>query len=590
CMAFLYGYHDILFMRPWSLHQWRQSDCLSITYNFYKEGMHFFNPAVNWCGVEGTGKACTSECPWLYYLVACLWQIFGYHEWIYRMVDTLIAFSGLYFLFKLTKEILQDGTWSILVSLLLFTSPIFAYYANNFTTDVPSLSLALVAWYFFYKFYKEGNNKHFYKWLFFCLLAGLTKISALLSFVPVFIILPLEAFGLYQFKPEGKIFAKPMFQISSLIVFIAIIAGWTWYAISYNNTHFSAIFSTQTYPIWSCSPKEIKDVLRALFSTQLSYFMSASVFLFVLFLFFSIILVRKQVNKLLFIICCSVFAGCVVYVLLWFRVLDVHDYYLINLLVFIPCVLITFLHFLKKNHPAIFQSKALKLLAIVVFACNIYYCNSYMHARYFPESRMARSFVLDKAEIDNWSFYNKGYNAHFKALETITPYLRSIGLKREDKVVSLPDPSIDISLYLMDQKGYTEYYITDVWPKEVVQKLTDDALYPFGIGDKDQRKRMKKFIESGAKYLVLNDSALLDSVWMRPFAAKKIGEYKNVKIYDLNYHWTLNDTINLLIRDMRHTPEWFKYIAKDAQDKGIPLDTSLRRNAVWIVQHKQFKL
>ena len=590
-MAFLYGYQHIFFMRPCSVHQWRQSDCLSITYNYYTEGMHFFSPAVNWCGVDGTGKSCTSECPLLYYLMACLWQIFGYHESIYRIVDTLIAFSGLYFLFRLTKEILQDGAWSVIVALLLFTSPIFTYYANNFTTDVPALSMALIAWYFFYKFYKEGSNRYFYKWLLFCALAGLTKISALISFVPVFLIFPIEALGLYRFKEEGKIFAKPRSQLLSLAGLVVIIFAWTCYAIGYNNLHFSRIFSTQTYPIWTLSGKDFHYILRVLYNSQLAAFISAPVFLLLLSLFLCLILVRKQVHKLLFIICCSVFAGCFIYLLLWFRVLDVHDYYLINLLIFIPFVLITFLHYLKKNQPAIFQSDAVKIIAGVVFVCNVYYCSVQMRLRYYPEASLAGSFVVDVGTQSYWAGVHKDYNNHFKALETITPYLRTLGLKRTDKVISLPDPSINISLYLMDQKGYTGYDIVHAWPEDMLEQVNKKYFYPFAIGNGDKRAQVRRFIDSGGvKYLVVNDSALLDSNWIKPFVARRLGQYKNVSIFDLTYKWKLKDTLNVIVNSIKHTPSWYDYIKKDAREKGITIDSALILNAKWVVQQKQFKL
>ncbi len=590
-MSLFYGYQHIFFMRPCSVHQWRQSDCLSITYNYYKEGMHFFSPAVNWCGADSTGKSCTSECPLLYYLMACLWQIFGYHESIYRIVDTLVAFSGLYFLFKLANEILKDGAWSVMVALLLFTSPIFTYYANNFTTDVPALSLALIAWFFFYKFYKEGRNKHFYLWILFCLLAGLTKISALLSFVPIFLIFPIEAMGIYRFKAEGKVFAKPASQLIWLVGLAVIILGWTCYAIGYNNEHFSRIFSTQTYPIWTLSGKDLHYILRVFYNSQLALFISTPVFLLMMLLFLCLILVRKQVHKFLFVLCCIVFAGCFIYLLLWFSVLDVHDYYLINLLIFIPVVLITFLHYLKKNQAALFESRPVKIIAAIVFICNIYYCSVQMRLRYYPESWLAGSFIVDVGTQSYWEGFNKDYNNHFKALETITPYLRTLGLKRTDRVVSLPDPSINITLYLMDQKGYTGYDIVHAWPEDMLGQIEKKYLYPFAIGNGDKRTQMKRFIDSGrVRYLVVNDSALLDSNWIKPFIAKKLGQYKNVSIFDLTYKWKLKDTLNLIVNNIKHTPSWYDYVKKDAQQKGIPVDSSLILNARWVVQQKQFKL
>ena len=108
CVSSLYGYRDTLFLRPFSEHQWRQCDCLSIADNYYAEGMHFFSPEVHWSGNTGDGKTSTSECPLIYYTVAALWKVFGYHEFIYRLLNILIAFCGLYALFKLTPHVTHE--------------------------------------------------------------------------------------------------------------------------------------------------------------------------------------------------------------------------------------------------------------------------------------------------------------------------------------------------------------------------------------------------------------------------------------------------------------------------------------------------
>mgnify|MGYP005849226601 CR=1 FL=1 len=89
------------------------------------------------------------EFPGLYFFIALLWKLFGYHEYIFRVVNTLIAFLGLFALFRTLQMIIDNLFYSLTLSLLLFTSPIFAYYANNFLTDVPALSMALIGWYFF---------------------------------------------------------------------------------------------------------------------------------------------------------------------------------------------------------------------------------------------------------------------------------------------------------------------------------------------------------------------------------------------------------------------------------------------------------
>jgi hypothetical protein len=121
------------------------------------------------------------------------------------------------------------------------------------------------------------------------------------------------------------------------------------------------------------------------------------------------------------------------------------------------------------------------------------------------------SVVSSKSDVDYWSWYHSDYEKHFKAYETITPYLRSLGIKRTDKVLSLPDASVNISLYFMDQKGYTAFGYNDI---------------PF-----DQKILI--YIKNGVKYLIL-DSILNEKTYLKPYLKDQIGKYQNICIYKLD--------------------------------------------------------
>ncbi|HBO76234.1 MAG: hypothetical protein A2W97_11745 [Bacteroidetes bacterium GWE2_40_63] len=77
-IGFMYRYHQTLFYQPQSVHKWRQSDCASIALNYYQGGMHFFQPETHNLTSDGgiTGKAFTSEVPFLYFGVALLYNFF----------------------------------------------------------------------------------------------------------------------------------------------------------------------------------------------------------------------------------------------------------------------------------------------------------------------------------------------------------------------------------------------------------------------------------------------------------------------------------------------------------------------------------
>jgi hypothetical protein len=90
----------------------------------------------------------------------------------------------------------------------------------------------------------------------------------------------------------------------------------------------------------------------------------------------------------------------------------------------------------------------------------------------------------EESELFKYLFWDYG-NA-IKRIEEFEPVLREHGIKREELILSVPDQSFDISLYFMDQKGYTisrEHFMLD-------STVAD------------------RFIDMNLRYLVLSDTNL----------------------------------------------------------------------------------
>jgi len=183
-ICFIYNYQNIFQLRPRSIHQWRQTDCLSISINYYQNGMNFFSPEIhNLISDNKTSGKTAGEFPLLYYFIAILWKIFGVHEWIYRLVGLILVFIGLYSFFRISDYYIKDIYWSIGLSLLLFTSPIFANYGVSFLTNVSAICIVLAGWWLFLRFYISKSNRLLYLSMLLFLIAGLIKISTLISFI-----------------------------------------------------------------------------------------------------------------------------------------------------------------------------------------------------------------------------------------------------------------------------------------------------------------------------------------------------------------------------------------------------------------------
>lgn len=523
-VSFSYSYDEIVDMRPASIHQWRQCDALSFTLNYYMEDSDFLESGVHRIGKNGNGKA-ISEFPIIYYTVAKLWKLFGYHEYLFRLIDALFLFFALFLLFKFCEDILKNSVWAILITLFFFTSPILVYYGNNFMTDVPALSSAIIGWFFFWQFYKTGKNKWLFISVLFFTLGMLLKASAGISFVCAGILFLFEFFNLTKFKKGEKIFKQPWKQSLFFIIPFILIFLWYVHASRYNKENNPGLFLLGLKPIWELGQEQIDETRRSLFHELLPQYFNPNMFVVILLMFALLLLFRKKVNTILFIATVATFVGTITFLLLFYQLFDVHDYHLTNLLIFVLFVLITFFFFIKQNYPELLNNYRFKILFTVLLYYCIYNTSVLQKVKYFGES----STLLDRKQVEYWKWYHWNYKLQHKAQESITPYLRSIGINRTDYVYSTPDYSPNISLSLMDQKGWTDF------GQDEFGSTKDDF--------------MKKIITLGAKYLIVNDSTKLKEDYLQPYIKKPIGKYKNIDIFDLRSTDSLNSVNKTLMEE-----------------------------------------
>lgn len=505
-VSLLYNYHNILTHRPYSMHQWRQADCLSITTNYYSENRKFLEPAIHWVG-EKDGKT-VSECPILYYSVAQLWKIFGKHEFIIRLLNILIVFSGIFCLYKLTDGLINDKFWAFFVPLLLFTSPILAFYTNNFLADAPALGLSLIGCYFIWKGFTH-KKIHWYliSFLFFTL-CGLIKISSLILFTAILLI---HTYVTITSRNKENSWLYKWYSLLPYIVVFVIIYVWYNFARDYNSNNLSGIFLLNLFPFWEIDVETRTRIWNNLYFILLPAYFNKKMLFVVFSLFIVLCLFYKKTNKVLFHITLLVFLGITAYVFLFFQAFTVHDYYLLNLLVFVPLPLIAVIEMLKRHYPNVFNSRIIKGTALAALILLIYETAVITRMKYSTNDWLVKTnVVLTKGDVDQWTWFHSNYRERMQAYETITPYLRGLGIKRTDRVISLPDESINISLYLMNQKGFTG----------------------FGYSSMSFDEKMNFFQRYGAKYLII-DSSLHHQGFIKPYITQKIGHYRNIEIFDI---------------------------------------------------------
>jgi hypothetical protein len=447
-------YSKTFFFRPSSTHQWRQTDCLSITKNYYEEGMEFFTPRIHYQGVED-GRA-VSECPILNYTVACLWKVFGEHEFIYRLVEYLLFLLAMFALFNTVLRFTFSPVLALFTVSFPLTSPLLAYYAPNFIADVPAFSLSVLCFCFFFSFYHNKRTGYFYVALVTGTLAVLMKASALMPLSLLLFFTLADLTGLRKFLRTASLFSGKLMPAIAIVVSLAIILAWYRYALWYNSGKNNNIFLLTILPIWEAGEEELIYNLKKLFNDLFPVFLNRPMF----FLFICLMLyVLAGFKKLSAVLKYSfAFTGIffVIYLVFFYQVFSVHDYYLVNLMLF-PivtllcfCELITFTRFFTVN--LVFG----RIFVFLSLLFNAFHCAAVYRTRMIEDDKLAYWFpFISEIENDAAKYFFWDYSRGIKKVEDIRPALRNAGISRRDFVLSIPDGSFDISLYFMDQKGFT---------------------------------------------------------------------------------------------------------------------------------------
>ncbi|MGZ3867414.1 MAG: glycosyltransferase family 39 protein, partial [Bacteroidia bacterium] len=473
-----------------------------------------------------------SEAPIVYYFVAVLYKIFGYHEWMFRFLNTLLFFLGLLYLYKLMLLFTKDIFWSAALSLLFFTSPVMVYYGNNFLINTTALSLSMGGWFYFARYLLNREQKLFYFSLIFFFLAALLKVTALFSLICFIGIYVAELLNIK--KTSEKLFPSLIKYLMPIIAVFGIVALWLLTVSNYNKQHDCTYFSTTAFPIWTLESEEIDHIINNVKNIWLSeYFhLSVLIFLFLSFLFF-VFKIRKSHPLFAYAVPMLFLLG-ILYVLMQFRQFAEHDYYVIDLFVFPMILLIGLLEMMKREYPKVLSSIVVQIVFTFFLVFNVVHAHTRLNDRY-------ESWMNDYPA-------NKDYY-------TVTPYLRQIGITESDTVIVIPDYS-NVSLYLIDQKGWTEY---------VDARFNREAGIPYN-GDS---AGIQASINKGAKYLILNGiEEFQKKPYIKPFANCLIGHYNKILVFKLkggtrNFDADARDVKQRLTCDAENLSEDKKYFVHD---------------------------
>jgi len=488
--------------------------------------MNFFHPELhNLTSDDGTsGKCAPSEIPFLYYLVAIFYKVFGYHDFIYRIINTLIFYLGLFYLFRLLNILLDDLFWSISLPLILLSSPVIAYYANNYLTNISALSFVIIAWFYFINYYIKGNYKNLYLSALFFFFAGAFKITGLFSLVSIAVIFILEGLNIIRCRTDGeRIFRKGLIQVIPHCLGIIVIFIWIIHAHRYNNSHDCYYFSTRAFPIWNMDSTAIRNVIFTIRKIWFQQYFSIWTYLFLVISFIYMLIYHRSADRLLFYAIIFIIPVILLYLLLQFFMLKDHDYYTINTYILPIFILITSFSIMKKKHTRLFNSVIFKSLFLCFILYNAWYAKSELNRRYNDKN-------------------NKFYTLH--DYYEITPYLEQNGILLKDTVISISGET-QLPLYLMNRKGWVEHVETQFGEGEKILYNRDSA----GI---------QHSIDKGAKYMIVKDmEELIVKPYLQSYTTNLVGKFNKILIFDLknrktNFTVPERKTVQILSCDAEH--------------------------------------
>ncbi len=474
---------------PVSWHYWRQSDGISIGINYYNQGMHFFQPAIhNQLADQGMSGKAVGELPIVYYLNGALYHLFGIHPMVYRLLNLLLFVFGLWFLFRLAAHVLRDTFSALLLTFWFFTTPVILFYSFSTLPDTMAVASSFAGLYFFSRFSESRYGWFFILSLLCFSLASLFKITAATGLIIICFIWLTDFTGWISWKKDHHLFKHHLLTLPAILLCFALIAAWYLFAIRYNNIHQNNYFSTRIWPIWSLTFTEIKETLSFFRKQILPVSIRFYSLLFIALVPVLVLIFRKSIHKLWGGFLILTWAGFATFSILWFYAFKEHDYYLIYWYILLVYSFLVLMLLIRDRWPKFYYHPGFKILLALIVLFNI--AQGEMQTR----KRMTVNH----------------YGTEYRAWYGAEPWLLSLGIERNQKVISLPDETPNYTLSIINREGWTQFY----------NKNLDSA-------------SVSESIKLGARWLLITEDAFRERDYLKPFILERIGQRENMLVFSL---------------------------------------------------------
>lgn len=335
-----------------------------------------------------------------------------------------------------------------LVSVILLSSPILAYYGISFLPDTPAFCLILGMTACLFR--AEQVQQMRWVWLA-AILAALALMLKLSMAIFPFAMILVGGIGFYQTRWRiNPFWRKNQLIWPVLTLFITVLACRYW-IFQYNLTHHAHYFFNSIRPIWWYDRKAIFDILKGICFFGAPAYASAGLYLASVIGLLLIWRHRKSIPVLGRKIFLFTTLFCLIYILLWFRMLREHDYYAICLMVLPAIILIQGIQIALKHYSAKSVLYALSFFGLLGIWHSHYLLNRRLQEAYAPRS--TRNLPPD-AFLSN-------------------EQLSLAGIPVAASVLCPEDPSPNIALMALKRKGWTGYNFGDKINADSLQKYRE---------------------------------------------------------------------------------------------------------------------
>ena len=371
---------------------------------------------------------------------------------------------------------------------------------------MPAFSFVLIALYSLLQYHRKNEVKWFYVAMTLFAFAGLIKISSMIAFVFMFFILTLE---LFKFKTLGNrsLFRSKSYELISFVAVVLIVLSWYMYASYYNAIHGLKYTINDIYLPGKMDAEQLEQLIKGIKNLTGRLFFNRSI-IYSLFVIGVInLFLPRKIPPLAYLSNIIIILGGSIYSVLWLPILRNHDYYFTAILILFIGILVPFTWFLKATYPSLFKDNRIKSLLSVFLIFNFLYCLSVvkvMTSRQHPYMKYHHPFLMHNLTWAN------NRNIIDKRNEKMRPYLRQLGIAKEDKVITLPDYTPNVSLYFMGQKGWSDFFAIST------------------------SQDIDELIDRGAKYLIVTSDEVLEQEFLKPFLSNQIGSFDGIRIFKLS--------------------------------------------------------